>query len=136
MKWTTNPPKPGDMIRTKVSFYYHYGIFVRDDQVVQFGLPDNTDLPQEEIRVNVTDIYGFLHGGMLETAELTRQERARRLKPEKTVERALGRVGETGYDILHNNCEHFANDCLFGEPSSHFLDSVRASIREKFGKQS
>ena len=131
MKWTTNAPRPGDMIRTKVSFYYHYGIYASDAEVIQFGLPDNTGIPQEEICVNATDIYGFLRGGMLETAELTRQEKAKRARPDAILERARARLGETGYDILHNNCEHFANDCMFGAPASGFLDGVRASIRQK-----
>ncbi|MBQ1703581.1 MAG: 4'-phosphopantetheinyl transferase superfamily protein, partial [Oscillospiraceae bacterium] len=27
---------------------------------------------------------------------------------------ARSRIGEGGYDIIHNNCEHFAYECLFG----------------------
>ena len=113
MKWTTRMPEPGDMIRVKTSFYYHYGIYVDDRRVVQFGLPDNAGTPPEAIAVRVTDVYAFLNGGMLETATLTRRENARRRRPEETVRLALSRIGETGYDILENNCEHFAASCVF-----------------------
>jgi len=44
------------------------------------------------------------------------------------------RIGEGGYDILHNNCEHFVNDCAFGRSSSRFVDDVRQKLRRKLGK--
>lgn len=34
--------------------------------------------------------------------------------PEDVVQRALERVGETGYNLLKKNCEHFATDCKTG----------------------
>jgi predicted phosphohydrolase len=37
-------------------------------------------------------------------------------------------------DILHNNCEHFVNECAFGEHNSEFLSSVRNKLRKKLGK--
>ena len=42
MNWEpVAPVKSGQIIRTKVSFYYHYGIFVSDDEIIQFGLPND-----------------------------------------------------------------------------------------------
>ena len=131
MKWTTDPPERGDIVRVKVSFYYHYGIFVDDEHVVQFGLPDNSQTPPEAIAVCVTDVYAFMHGGMLETGVPSRQEAARRRGPDETVRLAMSRVGETGYDILRNNCEHFANACAFTEARPTALDGLRAAIRRK-----
>lgn len=74
MEWTEKSPKRGDIIRTKVSFYYHYGIFVYENEIIQFGLPDDPGKPSEEINVTVSDIYTFLKGGELETAKPSREE--------------------------------------------------------------
>ena len=131
MIWTTQAPKMGDMIRVKVKFYHHYGIYLDDEHIVQFGLPDNTGLAPNEIAVMVTDMDGFLIGGDLETAKLTPMEKLKRYPPKKTKTMALGRVGETGYNILHNNCEHFVNECVFGKHESSFVADVRTEIRNK-----
>ncbi len=135
MTWTQRAPVFGDMIRVKVSFYHHYGIYADDNTVYQFGLPDNVSQPADTVRVLVSDIDTFLQGGELEVAALTASERRRRRPPADTVEAAKARLHEGGYHILHNNCEHFATSCLFGEAQSSFVDSVRASIRKKLNKE-
>jgi hypothetical protein len=35
------------------------------------------------------------------------------------IKRALSRIGERGYDLLLNNCEHFARWCRYGEAKSY-----------------
>ena len=135
MDWVTKEPKRADIIRTKVSFYYHYGIFVNENEIIQFGLPDDPGRPSEEIRVTVSDIYTFLKDGELETARPTREEAKKMRPPEKIIEIARSRINEGGYDILHNNCEHFVNECAFGESNSAFLEGVRNKIRQKLGKK-
>ena len=134
MNWTQKEPVYGDMIRVKVKFYYHYGIYADDSTVIQFGLPDNSNTPPDEIKVMITDINTFANGSFIETFELDHSEKKSRRTPESTVELALSRVGEKGYNILSNNCEHFTNECVFGEKRS-FLDDVRLKIRERLNKR-
>lgn len=134
MEWLEKPPVFGDIIRTKVRFYHHYGIFVNEDQVIQFGLPDDPMRAAAEIRVLSSDIHAFLQGGELEVAAPTPAEKKSMRTPEAIVALATERLGEGGYDILHNNCEHFVNDCAFGTPSSSFLQGVRDKLRQKLGK--
>ena len=130
MEWVGDTPVYGDMIRVKVKFYYHYGIFVDEDTVVQFGLPDNGDTNPDEIEVLTTGIGEFSRGEFVEKAKLDFAEKRRRRNAEQTVRLALSRLGERGYNILNNNCEHFATECVFGERSS-FLDDVRKKLRRK-----
>ena len=127
MQWTENAPAYGDMIRTKVQFYHHYGIFVSEDQVIQFGLPDDPMRAADQIKVIETDIQTFLMGGELEVAVMDREERKTMFPPDEIVDRARQRLGEGGYDILHNNCEHFARFCYFGEKRCELTDGI---IRE------
>lgn len=134
MEWKEGTPEFGDIIRTKVSFYYHYGIFVNDDRVIQFGLPDGPSKPAETITVLSSDIYTFLNGGELEIAVPSSKERKGMRSKKETVEFAEKEIGTGGYDILHNNCEHFVNRCAFGVSRSSFLDDVRAKIRQKLDK--
>ena len=127
-------PASGDIIRTKVQFYHHYGIFVSEQEVIQFGLPDDPFRPAEEIKVLTSDIQTFLRGGELEVGVPEGEERKSVRSPEQIVSLARQRLGEGGYDILHNNCEHFVNDCAFGTPTSSFLQGVREKLRKKLGK--
>lgn len=134
MIWISSTPKPSQIIRTKVKFYYHYGIFISDNEVIQFGLPNDPGKPANEIKVLSTDIYTFLCGGDIEVAKPDNEERKLMRSSNEIIKTARSRIGEGGYDILHNNCEHFVNSCVYGKKSSSFLDSVREKIRKKLNK--
>lgn len=134
MNWTVKTPVYGDIIRTKVTFYHHYGIFLSPDQVIQFGLADDVSRPAEEVRVLQSDVYTFLGGGELEVGVPDREERKKLRPAEQIAQAALSRLGEGGYDILHNNCEHFVNECAFGEKTSSFVENIREKLRKKLGK--
>ena len=134
MQWTEKSPSCGDIVRTQLRFYHHYGLYISDDRVIQFGLPDNTGIPNDQICVIATDIYTFLNGGSLEVGVPDRSERKKMRPSQEAVALAVSRLGETGYDILHNNCEHFVNECVFGEHRCSFLDKAREQLRAKLGK--
>ena len=126
MKFLLNDPKFGDMIRVKIDDFYHYGIFVDDNTVVQFGKPPvNGFARQADVRVCTTDLAEFSCGGFVEVAKPEKSERKTRRKPKAVVEFAMHRIGEKGYHILHNNCEHFAYECAYGRKYSHQTDEVR-----------
>ena len=132
--WKEKTPVFGDVVRTRVQFYYHYGIFVSESEVIQFGLPDDPFRPACQIRVISTDVLTFLQGGDLEVMMPDRSSRRQMRSPEQIVAIARQRMGEDGYDILHNNCEHFVNECAFGQHHCSFLQDVRQKLRAKLGK--
>lgn len=134
MLWEEKTPVYGDIVRTRVRFYYHYGIYLDDERVIQFGLPDNTGIPNEQIRVLSTDVRTFLGGGTIETGKPDREERRNMRTPAQIARQAESRLGQTGYNILHNNCEHFVYECAFGAPRSGWLEEERAKLRRKLGK--
>ncbi len=43
---------------------------------------------------------------------------------EEIRKRAFSRLGEDEYDLLVNNCEHFANWCCTGEADSEQVEDV------------
>jgi len=133
MKWWPGECTSGDAIRIRIGSIYHYGIFVSEEEVIQFGLPpvDLASRKDEDIRVLSTDIEAFALGNIVEVAKLSRLENRRRFSPEQTVERARARIGEGGYSLIHNNCEHFINECLFGQKSSQQIDEIRRKWNER-----
>jgi len=132
MKWVYQECRRGDIIRVKLGSVYHYGIFVSDDEVIAFGLPPTAEnlKRQEEIRVLSTDIDAFSCGRLVETASLSFMEKRRRNSPEKTVSLAKARMGEGGYSLIHNNCEHFVNEVVFGESYSEQEQAAREKWRK------
>ena len=102
MKWEPVECKAGDMVRIRLGGLYHYGIFVSENEVIQFGLPPTAEnrAAEGEVKVIATDVDTFACGCIIETACLDRSEQKRRLKNDETVRRARARIGETGYNII------------------------------------
>lgn len=137
MKWLLSEPRYGDMIRVKSGTVYHYGIYVSDAEVIQFGLAPaaRPTLKDSEVEVLATDIDTFLGGQFLEVAEFDRKEKKANRAPDEVVSTARARLGERGYHILYNNCEHFVNECVSGKHYSEQVDGVREMFKGIFGKK-
>ena len=119
------------MLRVKTGDIYHYGIFVSEDEIIQFGPTPSERLRMrnDEIKVISTDIDAFLVGGFLEVAEFDKKEKKKNRKPNEVVSYAKASLGKGGYNILYNNCEHFANECVTGQASSSQTDGLRNFFR-------
>jgi hypothetical protein len=132
-KWEMKEPYIGAHIRVQIQSIYHHGIYIGNDEVIQFGLLNDMLKPKEEVRVLVSSIEEFLQGGFLEVRVFDRKERKIKNDDLKIVEIAKSKLGEDGYDIVHNNCEHFANFCIFNKKESKQIDDIRSEIRKKLG---
>ena len=132
-KWEMKDPYLGAHIRVQIQNIYHHGIYIGNDEVIQFGLPIDMIRPKEEVRVLKSSIEEFLQGGFLEVRVYDRKERKLKNDDQKIIEIAKSKLGEDGYDIVHNNCEHFANFCVFNKKESQQVDSIREEIRKKLG---
>ncbi len=126
-------PYPGAHIRVQVNGIYHHGIYVNDEEIIQFGLPFDMMKPKEEVRILKSDIIDFLQGGFLEVRVYDKKEKRLKNKDEDIIKIAISKLGEDGYDIVHNNCEHFANYCVFNKKESKQIDDIRSEIRKKLG---
>ncbi len=83
-----------------------------DDRIVHFGEPGK-DAPHTAIRI--TDMEDFLKGGRPIVVSYAEDQV---LDPEESVSLALTEVGEKGYSLAFNNCEHFATYCKTGRKDS------------------
>ena len=114
MNWVIKDCFPGDIIRVKLGSVYHYGIFVSYDEVIQFGYPPIEKYQDKEKVVVSTNIDTFACNQLIEVGSFTFFDHKRRFKSNITVEMARSRLGQGGYDMLENNCEHFAFECYCG----------------------
>ena len=120
---------PGAHIRVAAGNIFHHGIYIGNGEVVQFGLPMDFSRAAEDVKVLRSPIEDFSAGAtFVEVRVYDRKEKRAKRKDEEIVQFALSKVGEGGYDLLRNNCEHFANLCVFGVARSEQIDSLAADI--------
>lgn len=123
--WVKKEPKYGDQIKVNRGFYSHHGIYVQEDYVIHFAAKDaNNELNPELARIIVTTFQEFLKGGVCEVREYSTLEEAKRRKPEEIVNYAMTCIGNGGYNLVTNNCEHFSNECAFGEKTSEQVTNI------------
>jgi hypothetical protein len=84
--------------------YEHHGIDCGDGSVIHYRKPDDQDAT-----ISRTSLGAFAQGQRIAVKRYTTC-----LIPEDVVQRAESRLGEQQYDLLTNNCEHFANWCKTG----------------------
>lgn len=133
MRWVLKEMEPSDMVRVPSGSFYHYGICVSADSVIQFGesiIDPNAD--PETITVNEVSIDKFLLGRFAEVAEYDKKELKRKNSPAKIILNAKLSLGKKGYHIIHNNCEHFAYECVFNEHKCEQTDGLREKFSNEF----
>jgi hypothetical protein len=97
--------------------YLHHGIYVGGGNVVHYsGWARGWHRgPVEEISLDQ-----FRCGGTV----WVKCRRPYRFDPGEVIRRARSRVGEDHYRIFSNNCEHFCEWCLHGEPRSYQVEAL------------
>ena len=110
-------PLKGDLIRVQRKIgYYHFGIYIGDGNVIHFSADkDDSIFDNTHIIIRQAKLEDFLRGDILEvnlpfSALYSRREvvkRAKKMLGSKLLE-------GNAYDLLGNNCEHFANYCYYG----------------------
>jgi hypothetical protein len=109
----------GDHVFVRRGGYTHHGVEVDDGMVIHFtGTPGSKR--GAAIRLEPTEV--FRSGGVV---EVRRYER--RLEPGVAVERAESKLGQSGYNLYANNCEHFARWCVTGDHRSSQVNAVNAT---------
>ena len=138
-----NLPKIGDHVFVDrsvlgIKLYEHHGIYVGDDMVVHYnGLARGIVLEKscfEEIlsnvvpldkrniaKVEMTSLEEFASGDTWQIKEHANAP----FSGQDIALCAKARVGEQKYNLLINNCEHFCNECVFGEHVSEQVQNAK-----------
>ncbi|VTS05979.1 lecithin retinol acyltransferase family protein [Tuwongella immobilis] len=123
----------GDHLIVAMGVIDHHGIDLGDGTVVHWssGMPGDKDF------TNPRDIAARQAASEIRRAPLSEfgspetiriREYADGWDADTVVERAVSRLGERGYNVATNNCEHFATWCKIGEHASHQVEMVTRRV--------
>lgn len=127
--WKIKKPEFGDQIRVNRGIYYHHAIYASDDCVIQFGTSVGMEISPENATVMITSLVEFARGEEVEVREYSNQEKQMLRKPTDIVNYALSCLGNKGYNLITNNCEHFSYECAFGKKYSEQVNTVFSFLK-------
>ena len=127
-KKETSPYKKGDVIYAQRNLYRHFGVYSGDGMVIHFA--DKKSGLGIKANVVETSLDVFSKGAKIHLCQFTATEL--NFSPRKTLKRARSRLGGKGFNIVTNNCEHFALWCKTGDSVSM---QTQNAIERIFGVQ-
>lgn len=118
--------QPGDHLVSRRRWYVHHGIYAGNGRVIHYrGYTKHLKRePVEEVSI---ERFAGRHGCEVKTWA------ARQYVGEKCVARARMRIGERRYRLLSNNCEHFCEWCITGQPRSAQVEQWLDWAKREFG---
>jgi hypothetical protein len=105
--------KIGDHIRVDHGLYYHHGVYYGNDKVAHYAGGG---------RIRITSLRAFAGRRKIHTVKHKKACCTRTII--KKVDR---RLGEKKYNLVFNNCEHFATWCVTGRHRSSQIDNPMRS---------
>lgn len=130
-KWDVRPLQPGDHIRVKYQSFYHHGLYEGNGNVIHFAGPSMQALMDpEKVIVRRDTLDDFSMDRHIEVRCYSLKEKLQKRNAQKILAAAQESLGEAGYDILYNNCEHFVNRCVFGKAFSTQIDEMRKLVAD------
>ena len=124
--WVNKKPEYGDQIRVNRGLYFHHGIYVSDNEVIQYASPKGSEISPATALIIKTSLNQFLNGGEVEVRVYSSEELKKVRSKEEIVKFAESKLG-TGlgeYNLISNNCEHFSNYCAFGVKESNQVEDI------------
>ena len=112
----------GSHLKADYGMYQHHGIACGDGTVIHFG---RGIFDLENAIVERVDLQTFGNGKQVEVVDS-----AMTFDSRTVVERAFSRLGEKGYDLWKNNCEHFVRWCRSDENESQQIDVAETVMRQ------
>ena len=110
----------GDHIKTKIDSVFHHGVYVSNDEVIHFCSNEQFSILSNDLEVKATTIAQFANGNRIEKVECKN-----RFNSQKSINIARAKIGNSDYDIIFNNCEHFVNSCITGKKESYEMNSLK-----------
>jgi len=109
--------KPGDILAVNRGLYTHYGVYVGRNSVIHFAPKHGFELNPKDAYIQETTLENFHKNGIprVDTKSTARYA------PEEIAMRARACLGSNKgeYNLVFNNCEHFARWCASGIAESY-----------------
>ena len=116
----------GDIIFCDRIIYKHYGVYAGNGRVIHYAT-QNGDFGTD-VRVRETSLKKFAGDGKcMLLPPLKNCAGLKCFSAKETVKRARSRLGEKDYNLLFNNCEHFALWCKYGISKSVQVEQAVAT---------
>ena len=113
----------GSHIKTARTVYSHHGIYCGNGKVVHYsGFAEAF----KKGKLEITTLAAFL-GSETKYYVIEYPSDKVKFSSKEIIRRALSRVGEDSYNIVFNNCEHFAAWCVTGKSESKQVRTVLSS---------
>lgn len=108
----------GQHVFVRRTGYSHHGVDVGNGEVVHFtGEPGR----KAGAQIRRTSSEEFCRGGKVEIRVYQQC-----LPPDEVIAHAESKLGDAGYHLVFNNCEHFARWCVTGKHSSGQVNGAAA----------
>ncbi len=114
----------GDLIAFDRGLFYHWAVYIGKGEIVHYQKRNgdgeiirehlNDYLRRTKIRSYEKKELGPLNGAVFSAG----------FSGSDVAQRALGLVGEKGYNALFKNCEHFAKWCKYGTKMSEQTENI------------
>ncbi|CAF1148362.1 unnamed protein product [Adineta steineri] len=120
------------MIEFSRTFYNHWAIYIGNGQIIHLW-GDKDSIGESIGKFGIMTIYGIefnkaeiCKSKIRDIMDDSRDVRINNsldseqkpLPIRDILERAENAVGRIGYNLLYNNCEHFATECRYGQATS------------------
>jgi hypothetical protein len=113
--------KEGDVVFAQRMMYRHYGIYAGKKKVIHYAKKESPVRP--ETAIEETSLGEFSKGDPVYVIEFPKKV-GFQYTPRETVRRAKSLIGRTDYNLVCNNCEHFAYWCKTGKHESSQVKDV------------
>lgn len=103
----------------------------------QYGICEFSDqLAADTLEDELWDVFHVVLRAVTESKKKKKKRKSKQAEdvyhlytPEETVARAKGRLGERNYDLVENNCEHFALWCKTGLSESRQVNRILDCVK-------
>jgi hypothetical protein len=113
--------KKGDVIFARRMAYRHYGIYAGRKKVIHYAKKESH--VRSKTAIEETSIDEFSKGDPVYVIQFPKKA-GFLYSPGKTLKRAKSCIGRTDYNLVSNNCEHFAYWCKTGRHESSQVKDV------------
>lgn len=120
----TVSPKPGDVIAYRRRFFTHYGLYIGNGMIVHRDKDKMDGRPQVAISP-LHDVPGTISIANNEYEKNNNAMKFKRVMTDEAIRRAVSQVGDTEYNLITANCEHFVTENKYGSRISNQVDALR-----------
>ncbi len=110
----------GDHLSAARGLYTHHAIDLGDGRVIHYS---GTASEKQNAEVRLDPYEAFVDGCHVLVVEYSNSHSA-----DEVIRRALSRLAEHRYDLMFNNCEHFARWCKTGDSASEQVRDATATV--------